>query len=128
MAGSRLGSMKALYLEKISGNPERLQEKNSQTVMGAKVFEWNLLCALLEHGTYDAYLSPGVTEEGKRQLVEEGLSAGNVDRLRQRKRLARSGLRPSCFADTWPSFGCAGELAKQNTKISCTHLWFHPFH
>jgi len=73
--------MKALYLEKISGNPERLQEKNSQTVMGAKVFEWNLLCALLEHGTYDAYLSPGVTEEGKRQLVEEGLSAGNVDRL-----------------------------------------------
>src|SRR5437763_865028 len=81
MAGSRLGSMKALYLEKISGNPERLQEKNSQTVMGAKVFEWNLLCALLEHGTYDAYLSPGVTEEGKRQLGEEGLSAGNVDRL-----------------------------------------------
>lgn len=73
--------MKALYLEKISGNPERLQQKGSQTIMGAKVFEWNLLCALLEYGTYDEYYSPGVTEEGKRQLVEEGLDQDSVNRL-----------------------------------------------
>jgi len=73
--------MKALYLDQLTGNPERLQEKNSQTVMGAKVFEWNLLCAVLKYGTYDAYFAPGVTDQGRDALIENGLTPESVKRL-----------------------------------------------
>jgi len=73
--------MKALYIHQLRGNPEVLQQKHYQTITGAKVFEWDLLCALLEFGTYDAYFAPGVTEEKKDELVAGGLSVDSVKRL-----------------------------------------------
>src|SRR5712664_48705 len=73
--------MKALYINQLSGNPERLQGRDDQTVTGAKVFEWNLLCALLEYGTYDTYFAPGVTDQKKEELVAEGLPVHSVRRL-----------------------------------------------
>jgi len=73
--------MKALYLDQLTGNPEHLQKKNSQTIMGAKVFEWNLLCAVLKYGTYDAYFAPGVTDQGRDALIENGLNPESVKRL-----------------------------------------------
>jgi len=73
--------MKALYINQLPENPERLRQRNDRTIMGAKVFEWNLLCALLEYGTYDTYFAPGVTDHGKRDLVEDGLTVDSVKRL-----------------------------------------------
>src|SRR5439155_17264684 len=73
--------MKALYINQLSGNPERLRQRNDQTIMGAKIFEWSLLCALLEHGTYDTYLAPGVTDQKKDELVADGISTHNIKRL-----------------------------------------------
>ncbi len=73
--------MKALYINQLSGNPERLQGRDGRTIMGAKIFEWNLLSALLEYGTYDTYFAPGVTDQGKDELVEDGLTADSVKRL-----------------------------------------------
>ncbi len=73
--------MKALYIDQVAGNPESPHTKNGQTIKGAGVFEWNLLSALLEHGTYDAYFAPGLTEEKRQALAQEGLSADSVRRL-----------------------------------------------
>jgi len=73
--------MKALYINELSGNPERLWQRSDRTIMGAKMFEWSLLCALLEYGTYDAYFAPGVTDQKKDELVADGLTADNVKRL-----------------------------------------------
>src|SRR5437588_1479222 len=73
--------MKALYLDELCGNPERPQQNGSQTVMGSKVFEWNLLYALLEHGTYDVYFAPGVTEQVKNDLALDGLTEDSIGRL-----------------------------------------------
>jgi glycosyltransferase involved in cell wall biosynthesis len=73
--------MKVLHLDQINANPESSQQKTHQTVKGADVFEWNLLCALLEYGTYDKYLTAGLTEEKKQALVDGGLASDKVKRL-----------------------------------------------
>lgn len=73
--------MKTLYIDQLRGNPERVHPKSKQTIMGAKIFEWNLLCALLQYGTYDTYFAPGVTDQAKDELVEDGLSPDSVKRL-----------------------------------------------
>ena len=74
--------MRALYLPSLPGNPERHQEQWDQaTVMGAKVFGWSALCALLEYGTYDAYFVPGLTDQKKEELIADGLTADRVKRL-----------------------------------------------
>ncbi len=74
--------MRALYLPSLPRNPERHQEQWDQTtVMGAKVFGWSALCALLEYGTYDAYFVPGLTDQKKEELIADGLTADSVKRL-----------------------------------------------
>src|SRR6266850_6365449 len=74
--------MKALYLHNLSSNPERRDEKPDQTtVMGAKVFAWSALCALLEYGTYDAYFVPELTDQKKEDLIADGLTAASLKRL-----------------------------------------------
>jgi glycosyltransferase involved in cell wall biosynthesis len=74
--------MRALYLPSLPRNPERHQEQWDQTtVMGAKVFGWSALCALLEYGTYDAYFVPGLTDQKKEELIPDGLAADRVKRL-----------------------------------------------
>ena len=74
--------MRALYLPSLPRNPERHQEQLDQTtVMGARVFGWTALCALLEYGTYDAYFVPGLTDQKKDELIEDGLTADSVKRL-----------------------------------------------
>src|SRR5438874_5503287 len=73
--------MKALHFDQVSQNTETLQKKNNQTIKGADIFGWNLLFALLEYGTYDAYFAQGLTEEKKQLLLEGGLTAGHIQRL-----------------------------------------------
>src|SRR5260370_3792387 len=73
--------MKALYLNQLSGKPERLQGRDDRTIMGAKMFEWSLLCALLKYGTYDSYFAPGVTDQKKDELVADGLTLSSIRRL-----------------------------------------------
>src|SRR2546430_3476526 len=73
--------MKALHFDQVSPNPETLQKKNNQTIKGADIFGWNLLLALLEYGTYDAYFAQGLTEEKKQLLLEGGLTADHIQRL-----------------------------------------------
>src|SRR6266436_282637 len=74
--------MRALYLPSLPRNPERHQEQWDQTtVMGAKVFGWSALCALLEYGTYDAYFVPWLTDQKKEELIADGLTADRVKRL-----------------------------------------------
>jgi glycosyltransferase involved in cell wall biosynthesis len=73
--------MKALYINQLSGNPERLQQRNDRTIMGAKMFEWSLLRALLKYGTYDTYFAPGLTDQKKDELVASGLTAHSIRRL-----------------------------------------------
>src|SRR5260370_41593406 len=74
--------MRAVYLPSLPRNPERHQEQWDQTtVMGAKVFGWTALCALLEYGTYDAYFVPGLTDQMKEELIADGLTAASVKRL-----------------------------------------------
>ena len=73
--------MKVLFLDQVIANPESSQQKANQAVKGADVFGWNLLSALLEYGTYDAYLVQGLTEAKKELLVEGGLSLDRVKRL-----------------------------------------------
>src|SRR6266481_8413137 len=74
--------MRALYVPTLPRNPERLQEQWDQTtVMGARVFGWTALCALLEYGTYDAYFVPGLTDQKKAELIADGLSVDRVQRL-----------------------------------------------
>ena len=73
--------MKALYIDQVSTNPESLQKKDHQTIKGADIFEWNLLSALLEYGTYDAYFARGLTEEKKQALLHGGLPQDSIERL-----------------------------------------------
>jgi len=73
--------MKALYINQLSGNPERLQKQDHQTIKGATMFEWSLLCALLKYGTYDTYFAPGVTDQKKDDLVADGLATHSIRRL-----------------------------------------------
>src|SRR6267143_2128590 len=74
--------MRALYIPSLPRNPERHQEQWDQTtVMGAKVFGWTALRALLEYGTYDAYFVPGLTDQKKEELIADGLAAANIKRL-----------------------------------------------
>ncbi len=74
--------MRVLYLPSLPGNPERRHENQEQTtVMGAKVFGWSALCALLEYGTYDAYFVPGLTDRKKEELIADGLAPDSVKRL-----------------------------------------------
>ena len=74
--------MRALYIPSLPRNPERHQEQWDQTtVMGAKVFGWSVLCALLNYGTYDAYFIPGLTDQKKEELIADGLTADSVKRL-----------------------------------------------
>jgi len=70
--------MKALYIDQVSANPESLQKKGHQTIKGADIFEWNLLSALLEYGTYDAYFARGLTEEKKQALLHGGLPQDSI--------------------------------------------------
>src|SRR6267378_6031486 len=74
--------MRALYLHDLPRNREHREEKQEQTtVMGAKVFGWSALCALLEYGTYDAYFVPGLTDQKKEELIADSLTADRVKRL-----------------------------------------------
>src|SRR5882762_10387431 len=74
--------MRALYIPNLARNPERHQERRDQTtVMGAKVFGWSAMCALLKYGTYDAYFIPGLTDQKKEELIADGLTADSVKRL-----------------------------------------------
>jgi len=74
--------MRALYLHNLSRNPERDQKEEDQTtVMGARVFGWSALRALLEHGTYDAYFVPGLTDRKREELIADGLTMASVKRL-----------------------------------------------
>jgi glycosyltransferase involved in cell wall biosynthesis len=49
--------------------------------MGARVFGWSALRALLEYGTYDAYFVPELTEHKKEVLIADGLTIDCVKRL-----------------------------------------------
>ena len=74
--------MRALYIPVLPRNPElRTEQSHSTTVLGAKVFGWNALGALLTHGTYDRYFVPGFTELQKNELIADGLSRENANRL-----------------------------------------------
>src|SRR5204862_7998381 len=73
--------MKALYIDQVSANPESLQKTCQQTIKGADIFEWHLLSALLEYGTYDAYFARGLTEEKKQALLHGGLPQDSIERL-----------------------------------------------
>lgn len=73
--------MKVLFLDQVIANPESSQQNARQAVKGADVFGWNLLSALLEYGTYDAYLVQGLTEEKKDLLIEGGLTPEHVKRI-----------------------------------------------
>ena len=73
--------MKALHLDQVSASPELLREKDQQPIKGADVFGWSLLCALLEYGTYDAYLAQGLSEKQKQFLLESNLRTEYIKRL-----------------------------------------------
>ncbi len=74
--------MKALYIPVLPRNPElRPKQSNSTTVLGAMVFGWNALCALLTYGTYDTYFVPGFTDQQKNELIADGLTPDNANRL-----------------------------------------------
>jgi D-inositol-3-phosphate glycosyltransferase len=74
--------MRALYIPGLPRNPE-LQPKtgNPTTVLGARMFAWNAFCALLTYGTYDKYFIPGLTEQQKNELITDGLTLDNANRL-----------------------------------------------
>ena len=74
--------MRALYIPVLPRNPElRPKQSGPSTVMGAKVFRWNALCALLTYGTYDTYFVPGFTDQQKNELIADGLTPDNANRL-----------------------------------------------
>src|SRR5712692_12113821 len=74
--------MRTLYLPSLPKNPERHQEQWDQApVMGARVFGWTAVSALLEYGTYDAYFVPGLTDQKKDELLADGLTATSIKRL-----------------------------------------------
>jgi len=74
--------MRALYIPALPRNPE-LHPKQNQPgpVLGARVFGWNALCALLTYGTYDTYFVPGFTDQQKNELITDGLTPDNANRL-----------------------------------------------
>ena len=45
------------------------------------MFGWNALCALLTYGTYDTYFVPGLTDRQKNELIADGLTPDNANRL-----------------------------------------------
>jgi glycosyltransferase involved in cell wall biosynthesis len=74
--------MKALYIPVLPRNPEvRPKQSGPTTVLGARVFGWNALCALLTYGTYDRYFVSGFTNQQKDELIADGLTPENADRL-----------------------------------------------
>lgn len=74
--------MKALYIPVLSRNPELApKQSNPTTVLGARVFGWNALCALLTYGTYDTYFVRGFTDQQKNELIADGLPSDKVNRL-----------------------------------------------
>jgi len=74
--------MRALYIPVLPKNPElRPKQSDPTTVTGAKVFGWNALCALLTYGTYDNYFVPGFTDQQKNELIADGLTPDNANRL-----------------------------------------------
>jgi glycosyltransferase involved in cell wall biosynthesis len=74
--------MKALYIPVLPRNPElRPKQSLPATVLGARVFGWTALCALLTYGTYDKYLVPGFTDQERNELIADGLSPESTRRL-----------------------------------------------
>jgi D-inositol-3-phosphate glycosyltransferase len=74
--------MRALYIPVVPRNPElRLKQRDPTAVTGASVFGWNALCALLTYGTYDTYFVPGFTDQQKNDLIADGLTPDNANRL-----------------------------------------------
>jgi glycosyltransferase involved in cell wall biosynthesis len=74
--------MRALYIPVLPRNPElRPKQGDPATVLGARVFGWNALCALLTYGTYDRYFVPGLTDQQKNELIADGLTPDNASRL-----------------------------------------------
>jgi D-inositol-3-phosphate glycosyltransferase len=74
--------MKALYIPALPRNPElRPKETRPTTILGARVFGWTALCALLTYGTYDKYLVPGFTDQQRNELIEDGLAPDSASRL-----------------------------------------------
>jgi hypothetical protein len=74
--------MRALYIPVLPRNPELRPERSQPaTVLGAKVFGWNALCALLTYGTYDTYFVPGFTDQQRNELIADGLPPDNANRL-----------------------------------------------
>jgi len=74
--------MKGLYIPVLPRNPElRPKQSAPTTVLGARVFGWNALCALLTYGTYDTYFVPGFTDQQKSDLLADGLTPDNANRL-----------------------------------------------
>jgi D-inositol-3-phosphate glycosyltransferase len=73
--------MRALYIPVLPRNPELRAKQSSTTVLGARVFGWNALCALLTYGTYDTYFVPGLTDRQKNELIADGLTPDNANRL-----------------------------------------------
>jgi glycosyltransferase involved in cell wall biosynthesis len=74
--------MKALYIPVLPRNPElRPNQSHPSTVLGAKVFGWTALCALLTYGTYDKYFVPGFTDQQRNELIADGLAPESANRL-----------------------------------------------
>lgn len=74
--------MKALYIPFLPRNPElRPKQTHPPTVLGARVFGWSALCALLTYGTYDKYLVPGFTDQQRNELIADGLAPDSTNRL-----------------------------------------------
>jgi hypothetical protein len=74
--------MKALYIPVLPRNPElRTKQPHPAPVLGARVFGWTALCALLTYGTYDKYLVPGFNDQQRNELIADGLAPDSVDRL-----------------------------------------------
>src|SRR5919109_745219 len=73
--------MRVLFIDQLRRNPERVHKTDNQAIMGARVFEWSLISNLLEYGTYDAYFAPAVTDQGKDELVQDGVSREAANRL-----------------------------------------------
>jgi len=74
--------MKALYIPVLPRNPElRPKQTHPATVLGARMFGWTALCALLTYGTYDKYLVPGFTDQQRNELIADGLASDSANRL-----------------------------------------------
>ena len=74
--------MRALYIPVLPRNPElRPKPGGPTTILGARVFGWNALCALLTYGTYDTYFVPGFTDQQKNELIADGITPDKANRL-----------------------------------------------